>query len=269
MNQKDFGETWRNPDSDYFIRFMDRVNALDFFKNYKRHCIERMQLRPGQHVLDVGCGTGEDAQAIAQGVAPSGRIVGLDISETMIGEARQRAEGKGLPVEYCVGDAHHLDFNDSTFDIACTFSAFEILADPRQALKEMIRTVKPGGFVIVPGPDPASLAINGSDHALNRRIVDHFADKAVNGWLGRNLRGLFVELGMKETHVVPLTMVLTDLVTARDLWLQSIADNARDAGVVSAAEAASWLADLEQSARADRFFWGSTTYIVSGRKKNA
>jgi trans-aconitate methyltransferase len=52
-------------DPDYYIRFLDQASADESFQAYKRHSFALLDLQPGRHVLDVGCGTGEDARAMA------------------------------------------------------------------------------------------------------------------------------------------------------------------------------------------------------------
>src|SRR5579871_6423644 len=99
-----FTDVDRTNDPDYFIRFLDEASADESFQAYKQHSFALLELRPGQHVLDVGCGTGEDARAMAQLVAPGGRVVAVDGSQAMIAAARQRTEGCSVPVALHVAD---------------------------------------------------------------------------------------------------------------------------------------------------------------------
>ena len=86
-----------------------------------------LALAPGQHVLDVGCGTGDDARDMAAIVGPGGKVVGLDNSQAMVDEAKRRAAGLSLPLEFHVGDAMHMTCAAGSFDAvpriaaSCTF----------------------------------------------------------------------------------------------------------------------------------------------------
>ena len=93
-------------------------------------------LRP---LLDAGCGTGSDVLKIAEKVGISGKVIGVDASESMIAESRRRAEGTPLPVEFRTSDVQHLDFPDNTFNACRADRIFVHLSNPAQALSEMIR----------------------------------------------------------------------------------------------------------------------------------
>jgi ubiquinone/menaquinone biosynthesis C-methylase UbiE len=95
-------------DPDFFVRYLDTVSAQESIQALKRRSFALLDVQPGAHLLDVGCGTGDDVRILGQLVGSRGRVVGVDHSETMITEARKRAEGVNLPIEYQVGDAQHL-----------------------------------------------------------------------------------------------------------------------------------------------------------------
>ncbi len=142
------------------------------------------------------------------------------------------------------------------------------LLDVRLTLRQADGAVaaEQGGRVAVPGPDTGTLAINSPDRALTRRILNHFMDNVINGWVGRALPGMFRSAGLTDIEIEPTSVVFEDFPLVRQLWLQSVADNARDAGVVTAAEAQGWLDGLERASQNEGFFYSGTTFIVSGRK---
>src|SRR5215470_20117561 len=108
-------DTARDPSE--FVRFMDDANAMEFFRSAKERTFGLLALQAGHHVLDVGCGAGDDVRALARIVGPSGRSVGIDSSQTMIVAARERTAGEA-GIEFRIGDAERLDFPDNSFD-AC------------------------------------------------------------------------------------------------------------------------------------------------------
>lgn len=100
---------------------------------------------PGDRVLDVACGTGNAALALARrGAAP----VGVDSAERLVEVARQRAAADGLEAEFAVADATSLPFPDAEF--AAAVSVFGVIfAEPEPAAAELLRVVRPGGRILL------------------------------------------------------------------------------------------------------------------------
>jgi SAM-dependent methyltransferase len=101
-------------------------------------------VRNGDHVLDIGSGTGALADAVAT-AAPSARVVGIDRSEPYVALARARHQQ--AQVRFEVGDAQHLQFDDACFDRTVSQLILNFIPDPEQALAEMIRVTRAGGII--------------------------------------------------------------------------------------------------------------------------
>lgn len=115
-------------------------------------------LRPGQDLLDVGCGPGTITADFARLVTP-GRVVGIDAVEDPLGPAAVDATEAGLTnVSFEVGDVYALAFDDGRFDVVHAHQVLQHLADPVAALGEMRRVCRPGGVVAVRDVDCASMA---------------------------------------------------------------------------------------------------------------
>jgi len=105
-------------------------------------------LAPGDHVLDVACGTGLVSFAAAKEVGPGGRVVGVDISGEMVVAARRKAEAYVVPqCTFERMDAEKLELPDASFDAALCALGLMYMPDPAQALREMRRVLKPEGRV--------------------------------------------------------------------------------------------------------------------------
>ncbi|GAJ13721.1 unnamed protein product, partial [marine sediment metagenome] len=109
-------------------------------------------LKPGAKVLDVGCGTGTITLGVAEAVKP-GEVVGIDPGEDRIEVARDWAAQVAHPgnITFQVGDSHHLDFPDNTFDVVYSHTVMHFFLDPVMGLKEQKRVAKKGGWVIASG----------------------------------------------------------------------------------------------------------------------
>jgi ubiquinone/menaquinone biosynthesis C-methylase UbiE len=101
---------------------------------------------PGQRVLEVGCGTGNLSLALSRRGAA---VVGLDCSGPMLGRAQAKAICQGLPAAWVRGRAFPLPFAHEVFDGVLCHLALDFMADRELALKEMVRVLRPGGFLSV------------------------------------------------------------------------------------------------------------------------
>jgi ubiquinone/menaquinone biosynthesis C-methylase UbiE len=105
-------------------------------------------LEPGEHVLDVACGTGLVTLRAASAVGPAGSVVGTDLSNTMVDAARTEFLRRGIDARFVEMNAERLDFPDASFDVVLCALGLMYVPDPAQALSEMFRVVRPGGRVI-------------------------------------------------------------------------------------------------------------------------
>ncbi|HET9847169.1 MAG TPA: class I SAM-dependent methyltransferase [Candidatus Dormibacteraeota bacterium] len=118
------------------------------FGPWARLLADSAQLRPGEAVLDIATGPGSVARVAAERVGPTGRVVGADISEAMIGIARQKPELAGAaPIEYLIGPAAPLPVVDASFDVVLCQQGLQFFPDAVAAVHEMRRALKPGGRV--------------------------------------------------------------------------------------------------------------------------
>src|SRR5258706_9129209 len=132
----------------FFAQFMDTSHAEPTAQSYKQEMMEQLAVKIGATILDVGCGTGQDALDLAQAVGPHGRVIGIDSSETMLQEARARAVQAQLPVEYVRASATQLPFADASFDGCQASRVLGHLRDPKMAVAQIVRGVLPSAPVV-------------------------------------------------------------------------------------------------------------------------
>ena len=107
-------------------------------------------LAPGEHVLDVACGTGLVSFAAAAAVGHWGRVVGTDLSGLMVESARRRADVRKVPTaSFERMDAERLDLADASFDVVLCGLGLMYMPDPEKALREMHRVLRPRGRVVL------------------------------------------------------------------------------------------------------------------------
>jgi len=135
-------------------------------------------LAPGQRVLDVAAGTGEQTLLAARRVGPTGHVVATDISAPMLGIAAEAARQNGLSnVETLLMDARQLDFESGSFDAAISRLALMLIPERAKALAEIDRVLRPGGRL-------AAIVLSSAEanpySELPMAIARHFAGRSAD-----------------------------------------------------------------------------------------
>jgi ubiquinone/menaquinone biosynthesis C-methylase UbiE len=110
-----------------------------------RDLLDRLQVRPGQRVLDLACGTGIVARHAARRVGSDGEVTGVDVNPGMLAVAREAAAREGATVRFEHASADDLPLPDASVDVACCQQGLQFLADRSAALAELHRVLAPGG----------------------------------------------------------------------------------------------------------------------------
>jgi ubiquinone/menaquinone biosynthesis C-methylase UbiE len=262
-----FGRVDDQSDPDYFVRFVDEANALPAVEELEEAATPELRLQPGMRVLDLGCGTGEDSRRLAVLVGPTGEVVGIDASETMIAAARQRAEGTGLPVTFHLGDAMRLDLATESFDAVRCERMLVHIPDPAAVLTEMARVTRAGGRIVVIDIDidATILDLPGLDRDFLRRAVHGMSDALSTGQIGRQLPRLFRQAKLDDVGC--RTALITCPYPFAQHLIPGLLVGAVAAGSVTAAEADTVVAAMDRAEREGGLHVAAPFYIVSGTKR--
>ena len=128
----------------------DRMNSLmtlGLDAGWRRAAVAATALGPGDAVIDVACGTGKLAEALAERVGPFGRVLAVDLAPGMIAEATAHHRDL-VQLEFKVGDALALPVTDASFDAATIAFGLRNLTDFAAGFRELARVVRPGGRVV-------------------------------------------------------------------------------------------------------------------------
>jgi SAM-dependent methyltransferase len=239
-------------------RYLDDVETV--LGPHKRAAVQALALSPGDHVIDIGCGTGDDVRRMAALVAPDGAATGVDASRELLAEARRRSSDVDN-VRFTCGDAHALPFSDGSFRAALIDRVLMHVERPSQAIAEAVRVLAPGGRLAVIEPDWDLVAIDAEPLASTRAVVRAMSDQQRHGTIGRTLPRRCADAGLEVIAVIPQNWLVRDLRLAEALGgLSGIARSALGAA------AEEWLACVRERDRAGRLLVALTAFLVVGRR---
>jgi phosphatidylethanolamine/phosphatidyl-N-methylethanolamine N-methyltransferase len=169
-------------------------DAVAGFRAQRRRSLQLLDVRPGERVLIVGCGTGLDLEWIPRGA----EIVAGDLTPAMVERTRARAARLGIPVDARVMDAHALDLPDASFDAVVLHLILAVVPEPVAAIREAERVLRPGGRAAVFDkwvPDDRA-------PSAGRRLLNLAANLAATD-VTRRLGDLVARTGLRVEHREP------------------------------------------------------------------
>jgi demethylmenaquinone methyltransferase / 2-methoxy-6-polyprenyl-1,4-benzoquinol methylase len=129
---------------------MNTAMTAGLHHRWRERAADRAELEPGEVALDVCCGTGDLALALADRVGPYGRVIGSDFSEPMLDLAREKARSRGVEqARFEWADALALPYDEESFDAVTVGFGVRNLADLEHGVLEMARVLRPGGRVVI------------------------------------------------------------------------------------------------------------------------
>ena len=160
-------------------------------KAYEKHMVPGMFLRwterviavaapqPGEHVLDLACGTGIGARLVATRAGSNGRVAGLDLDAGVIEVARNLSQQTGARIDWYCANALELPFDDASFDLCLCLQGLQFFADRLAGLRQIKRILKPTGRLVASiwGPIEFNKGHHAVVQALERQGVDASAAK--------------------------------------------------------------------------------------------
>lgn len=152
MSNAEQEEFWSTSAGQAWVAMQAEMDAL--FQPVLDLVLERAALKPGAHVIDVGCGTGASVLQAAQAVGPAGHVTGLDISPTMLDLARQRLDGQSNTA-LLRADAQTYSFVPGTFDALISRFGVMFFEDTFAAFANMAKALRPGAPLTMAAWGPA------------------------------------------------------------------------------------------------------------------
>jgi arsenite methyltransferase len=243
-------------------RYVESVYTTPDVVEQRRLVIEALDLRAGEHVLDIGSGPGFLACEIAAVVGERGSVHGVDPSESMLAIAahRERAPGSA-PVEFRPGDAVKLPYPDASFDAAVSTQVYEYVADMPAALAEVRRVLRPGGRLLVLDTDWDSVVWRSSDRERMRRVLAAWDEHLADPHLPARLTGLLRDAGftVRLRTTIPLFNAGFDSDTYSAGLLSFVSTFVPGRNGITEEEARAWADEL--ATQGDDYFFSVNRYV--------
>lgn len=253
-------------DPEDFIERLDKMHALDSFKMYKRETFDLMRLDTGNKAADIGCGTGEDSRMLTGITGNSGEIIGIDLSEAMVAEARER-HGDMPGLRFMQASSDTLDLSDNSLDAIRADRVLIHVPDADASLDEMIRVTRPGGRVVISEPDMPGFWVASDHYDTTDLLINAVAKSCVRPYLPRDLWTMFNDHGLTDIEFSVRTITSTDLPTVtKVLDFTTVIKMALAQNMLSEEQAAGWMNDQLNRGQSGRFVAGLSIMIASGTK---
>lgn len=197
---------WQVPGN--WVEIYENIFVPAMMGEWVQRVIALTNLRSGEHILEVACGTGTLTRHAAEIVGRQGRVVGLDLSPEMLAVAHTVDGSDDALIEWREGDVSAMPFEDGTFDIVCCAFGLMFFSDRMAAMQEMRRVLKPEGRI--------ALAVWGDmrhcpgQMALKETWERHFGPDAAAGFSRMHcmddpevIRSLLNDAGFSAVSVQP------------------------------------------------------------------
>jgi SAM-dependent methyltransferase len=227
--------------------------------------LDRVGLRAGQSAIDLGCGPRGVLDLLAERVAPSGRVVGLDADPVHAAMAAEFAAGRGLAgVEIISADARSTGLPPGSFDVVHARTLLINVPDPAGVAAEMARLAGPGGWVASMEPDTEHALCYPAHPAFDRLseiFTAAFRRNGADPWIGRRVPELFRRAGLHDVGVEARVQMYPPGNSRRTVRLdlvRAMRPQVLEMGLASATE----LDELDEAARAHLL--DPRTVVMSG-----
>jgi len=262
-----FEDAWiqidRTEDPGFFVKLLDatRADLLERAKLGPAEFFAPLEIKPDHRVLDAGCGTGDFLRILAP-LLRSGSAVGIDLSETMLSEARRRTDSSYPNLSFRMANVQELPFDDESFDRVMATQLLLHVPDPQLALAEIRRVLAPGGLISVGEIDWGTVAVGTADRELGRRFTRLACDELRNGLIASELPWRIREAGFTGLRIVTRVDLARDIDAFHRWFIAPAMSHFTRIGAFTQSEADALLGDLEQRAREGKYFTSRTFYTM-------
>ena len=248
-------------------RRVEQVYLTPDIAGQRRATRALLRLKPGEKILDVGCGPGFLLAEMADDAGASGRLSGIDVSADMIALARSRCAGTAT-IDVQIASALELPFRDETFDVVVSTQVYEYVADIVTALFEAARVLRRGGRLLIVATDWESSVWNNSDEARMARVLEAWREHGADSRLPRSLPKRLRETGfeMDSVEVIPIINIQYDPNTYSYSMISVMAKFGVGRQNFSVEDLQAWSDDLRVHGERGEYFFSVNRYAFLAHK---
>lgn len=260
------------------VALLDYQDALPSARRLHDWAIETAGVQPGDHVVDLGSGTGTMSRQLASLVAlvaspgvPAGQVIGIEPNPHLRAVAVSRAKAAGVSnVSFVEGFAGALPFDDSTIDLVWCERVLQHLADPQLAINDITRMLRPGGRAVLLDSDYGTRVVSDLDPDLAAAFNRASLGPIANPYAARCIPAQIYVAGLElEPDVGSSAFVFSSEMLLRTQVLSRDADDAVESGGLSREVADAAVRAVHDAAERGLAFAAITVFGFVARKPEA
>jgi ubiquinone/menaquinone biosynthesis C-methylase UbiE len=257
------------------VALLDYQDALPSARRLHDWAIETAEIQPGDHVVDLGSGTGTMSRQLASLVAavasprvPAGQVIGIEPNPHLRAVAVSRAKAAGVSnVSFVEGFAGALPFDDSTIDFVWCERVLQHLADPQSAINDIARVLRPGGCAVLLDSDYGTRIVSDLDPDLAAAFSRASLGPMANPYAARHIPAQIHAAGLElEPDVGSSAFIFTSEMLLRTQVLSKDADDAVEAGGLTREVADAAVRAVHDAAECGLAFAAITVFGFVARK---
>lgn len=248
-------------------RNVERVYQSPEIAQQRFRTLQALGIRPGEAVLDAGCGPGLLTAELARLAGDQGRVLAVDKNPDMLALARERCAG--LPwVELRQASIERLEDPDASFDAVSCTQVLLYLNDVPAVLAEMHRAMRPGARLAIVETDWRGCVLSGDDPAITETMIRAWDDAVPSPNLPVRLPAMLCAAGFEAIRVEPIPILDTSLPSSgySSDMIRWLSRNAVAQGAVDESRARAWLDDLHRQAERGEYFFCVNRFLFSAVK---
>ena len=245
---------------------LEKSYQLPEIVRQRQHTLNKLSVKRGEQILDVGCGVGFLSYEIALQTGDSGRVSGIDQNSEMIRHANKRCESL-RNTEFSEANADNLPFPEESFDAVSCTQVLLYVNDVAQVLSGIRRVLKPAGRIIIVETDWRGVVLNSDYNSITRKIFSAWDAAVPSPNLPVRLGPLLVDNGFCNVDVEPIPILNTEYTPSQFShgMMNWITKNALKKRVITKEQSQKWLDDLDEKGKSGNYFFCVNRFLFSAQ----